>query len=101
MDSMACLNLPGYGYGIRYDYGIFHQVFEDGYQREMCDNWLTRGNPWEIQRRQSLQPIRFYGRSESYLDTEGKLRFRWTEGEIVMAMACDILIPGYDNDYVT
>lgn len=101
MDSLACLNLPGYGYGILYDYGIFHQVLENGGQREHCDNWRRRGNPWEIKRAQHLEPIRFYGRSEPYRDSAGRLRYRWVGGEIVMAMACDILIPGYGDDYVT
>jgi len=101
MDSMACTKLPGYGYGIRYDYGIFHQVIEDGYQREECDNWLRRGDPWEIQRRDGLQPIRFYGRTESYTDIEGRLRHRWVDGELVQAMPCDILIPGFGGGYVT
>ncbi len=101
LDSMACCNLPGYGYGIRYDYGIFHQVLENGYQREHCDNWMRRGNPWEIQRRPVEQPIRFYGRSEPYTDADGETRYRWVDGEIVIAVACDILIPGFGDDYVT
>ncbi|MFH0726418.1 MAG: glycogen/starch/alpha-glucan phosphorylase [Pseudomonadota bacterium] len=101
MDSMACQNLPGYGYGIRYDYGIFHQVLENGYQRENCDNWLRRGSPWEIKRRRHLMEVRFYGRSESYLDGIGTLRYRWVDGEVVMAMASDILVPGFGDDYVT
>ena len=101
MDSMACCNLPGFGYGIRYDYGIFHQVIENGYQLEHSDNWLRRGSPWEIERRQYLMPVRFYGRSEAYIDPQGRQRFRWVDGETVMAMACDILIPGYGDAYVT
>jgi glycogen phosphorylase len=101
LDSFACGKLPGYGYGIRYDYGIFHQTLEDGYQRERCDNWVRRGDPWEIQRRERLVPVRFYGRSETYADRNGRLRYRWAGGEIVLAMACDILIPGYGSDYVT
>ncbi len=101
MDSFACMKLPAYGYGIRYDYGIFHQILEDGYQREQCDNWVRRGDPWEIQRRERLAPIRFFGRSEAYIDHDGVRRYRWTDGEIVLAMACDILVPGYGNDYVT
>jgi starch phosphorylase len=101
LDSMACQRLPGYGYGIRYDYGIFHQVLDNGYQREQCDNWLRRGNPWEIQRREHLQPIRFYGRSESYRSPDGRIRYRWVDGEVVLAMACDILVPSYGHDYVT
>ena len=101
MDSMACCNLPGYGYGIRYEFGIFHQVLENGFQREQSDNWLRRGCPWEFQRHQHLMPVRFYGRSEAYTDAQGRQRFRWVEGEVAMAMACDILIPGYGDDYVT
>ena len=101
MDSIACMKLPGYGYGIRYDYGIFHQLLENGYQREECDNWLRRGNPWEIQRRDNVQPVRFYGRSASYFDENGALRFRWVDGEVVLAMACDVLIPSFGGDYVT
>ena len=101
MDSIACRDLPGYGYGIRYDYGIFHQIIENGYQREQSDNWLRRGNPWEIQRSNNLQPVRFYGQNESYRDEEGRLRYRWVGGEVVMAMACDILVPGFGDAYVT
>lgn len=58
----------GYGYGIRYDYGIFHQVIKDGYQTEESDNWMRRGNPWEIKRRVSLYKISFFGRSEAYTE---------------------------------
>jgi len=101
LDSMACKDLPGYGYGIRYDYGIFHQILENGYQREHCDNWMRRGNPWEIERNPLKQPIRFYGRSESYVDDDGNLRYCWTGGDVVMAVACDIMIPGFGDDYVT
>ncbi len=101
MDSMACRRLPGYGYGIRYDFGIFHQVLEDGWQREQSDNWMRRGNPWEIQRSNHLVPIRFFGRSQAYVDALGRRRFRWVEGEVVMAMACDILVPGMADHYVT
>jgi starch phosphorylase len=101
MDSFACRKLPGYGYGIRYDYGMFHQVFEDGYQKELCDNWVRYGTPWEIQRYERQVPVRFYGKTESFRDGNGNLRFRWVGGEVVMAMACDILVPGFDVAYVT
>jgi len=101
MDSLACLDLPGYGYGIRYDYGIFHQVLEHGWQKEQSDNWRRRGNPWEIQRRNHLVPVRFHGRTETFADSLGRTRRRWVEGEVVMAMACDILVPGFGDDYVT
>lgn len=101
MDSMATQRIPGYGYGIRYDYGIFHQVIENGYQREQCDNWLRRGSPWEIQRHEVLLPVNYYGKSEPYTDMEGRIKYRWIPGETVMARACDILIPGYGGQYVT
>ena len=101
MDSIASLDLPGYGYGIRYDYGIFHQVIDNGYQREQADNWRRQGTPWEIQRRNYLLPVRFFGRTETYRDEEGRQRYRWVDGEVVMAKACDILVPGYGDDHVT
>jgi starch phosphorylase len=101
MDSLACLDLPGYGYGIRYDYGIFHQTIENGWQREQCDNWARKGTPWEIRRGEYLRPVRFYGRTETYTDAAGRVCHRWVDGEIVMAMACDILVPGYGDDFVT
>ncbi len=101
LDSMACLRIPAYGYGIRYDYGIFHQVLEDGYQREQCDNWLRRGSPWEIQRMEVLMSVGYYGRSEAYTDLDGCIRYRWIPGETVMARACDFLVPGYGGRFVS
>ncbi|RMD70045.1 MAG: glycogen/starch/alpha-glucan phosphorylase [Gammaproteobacteria bacterium] len=96
LDSMATLGLPGYGYGIRYEYGLFHQRIEDGQQVEQPDNWLRYGNPWEFPRPELLYPVRFGGQVH-----EGEpLRFYWTGGEIVMAMAYDLLIPGYRNGVV-
>jgi starch phosphorylase len=64
LDSMASLRIPGYGYGILYDYGIFYQNIVNGYQEESCDNWRRLGSPWEIVRREHLYEIGFYGRSE-------------------------------------
>ncbi len=101
MDSLACLNYPGYGYGINYDYGIFHQTIEDGWQREQCDNWVRKGTPWEIRRNEYLNPVRFYGRTETYTDAAGRECFRWVDGEVVMAMGCDILVPGFGDAFVT
>lgn len=98
MDAMASLKIPGYGYGIRYDYGIFFQTIVDGYQVERCDNWLRYGNPWEIMRRKYLYEVKFYGRSERYTDSGGNVRYRWVDTDNIMAMACDMLIPGFDND---
>ena len=100
MDSMATLKIPGYGYGIRYDYGIFFQNIVNGYQVEKADNWLRYGNPWEIKRRKNLYTIKFYGRSQVYTDSKGNLRYRWVDTENIMAVACDILVPGFENDNV-
>jgi starch phosphorylase len=101
LDSIASLRIPGYGYGILYDYGIFYQNIVNGYQEESCDNWRRQGNPWEIIRREILYEINFYGRSEAYLDAEGNQRYRWVDTQNVMAMPCDILIPGYGCNHVT
>ncbi len=101
MDSIACRDLPGYGYGIRYDYGIFHQVIENGYQREQSDNWMRLGSPWEIRRLRSATVVRFYGHTETVTDPDGRVRWRWVGGETVVATAHDILIPGYGDDFVT
>ena len=100
MDSMACLNISGYGYGIRYDYGIFHQNIVNGYQVEECDNWLRKGNPWEIARRNFLYAVHFYGRSEQYTGRDGRVRYRWADTDTINAMACDTLIPGYGTETV-
>ncbi|MBU2499303.1 MAG: glycogen/starch/alpha-glucan phosphorylase [Proteobacteria bacterium] len=100
MDSFATLKLPAYGYGIRYDYGIFYQVLEDGFQVEKCDNWLRHGNPWEFERPEHLYEVKFYGHVREYVDEQGRFCHRWEKTENIMAMACDTLIPGYGNDHV-
>ncbi|MFH1122657.1 MAG: glycogen/starch/alpha-glucan phosphorylase [Pseudomonadota bacterium] len=100
MDSFATLKLPAYGYGIRYDYGIFYQVLEDGFQVEKCDNWLRHGNPWEFERPEHLYEVKFYGHVTEYVDEQGRFCHRWEKTENIMAMACDTLIPGYGNDHV-
>ncbi len=96
LDSMATMQLPGYGYGIRYEYGIFRQGIYDGYQVEHPDNWLRYGNPWEIPRPEVLFPIHFGGRVITYRDEEGDTRSHWVDTDEVMAMAFDTPIPGYD-----
>ena len=101
LDSMATLQLPAYGYGIRYDYGIFYQYIVNGYQQEQSDNWMREGTPWEIQRPEVMYPVHYYGRSESYRDAQGRVRHRWVDTESVLAMASDILVPGYGGEYVT
>lgn len=93
LDSLATLGLPGRGYGIRYDYGMFRQNIVDGQQRESPDYWLEYGNPWEFQRHNTRYKVRFGGR----LQHEGA-RVRWIETEEIVAMAYDQIIPGFDTD---
>jgi glycogen phosphorylase len=100
LDSAATLSLPVYGYGIRYEYGIFWQQIENGFQIEQPDNWLRYGNPWEIPRHDAIFPVKFYGRSQSYVDDKGVTRYDWVETEDVWAMAYDMPIIGYGNDTV-
>ena len=101
MDSIARLRLPGYGYGIRYDFGIFYQVLKNGYQQEKSDNWMRRGNPWEIVRFETIYTVKFHGRTETYQDIHGNIKYRWMDTQDVMARACDILVPGIGDDFVT
>jgi len=100
LDSMATLRLPGYGYGIRYEYGMFHQCIENGQQVEHPDNWLRYGNPWEFPRAEVLYPVKFYGHDVSYCDEHGVTRHHWVDTEEVMAMAYDTPIPGYNTNTV-
>lgn len=100
LDSMATLGIPGYGYGIRYDYGIFYQKIIDGYQVERPDMWLRFGNPWDIIRPNVMYPVNFYGESVPYSDESGNLRFKWENTQKVMAVAYDMPVPGYKNDVV-
>lgn len=95
LDSMATLNLPGYGYGIRYEYGMFQQQIEDGRQVEHPDNWLRYGNPWEFGRPEVLYQVKFHGRVTEYKDEHGNVRHQWMDTDDVMAMAHDTPIPGY------
>ncbi len=97
LDSMATQCISGYGYGIRYDYGMFHQVIENGSQVERPDNWTQRGNPWEFDRSRFLHEVNFFGRSHTWVDDQGRLRHDWVETEKVLAMACDLLVPGFQN----
>jgi starch phosphorylase len=91
LDSMATLGLAAYGYGIRYDYGIFTQVLQDGWQVEEPDDWLRYGNPWEKARPEYTIPVQFYGRVD-----DG----RWVDTQTVLAMPFDSPVPGYANNCV-
>ncbi len=100
LDSMATLQLPGYGYGIRYDYGMFRQEIHNGEQIEHPDTWLCYGNPWEFGRPEVLYPVKLYGRIVEYADEHGEARYQWVDTEEVMAMAYDTPVPGCDNSTV-
>ncbi len=100
LDSMASLNIPGYGYGIRFEYGMFRQKIEDGRQVELPENWLAHGNPWEFPRPEVSYRVRFGGRVLEYQDATGRRHFDWIEGDVVMAQAYDTPIPGFHNDTV-
>ena len=100
LDSAATLGIPFYGYGIRYEYGIFRQRIVDGAQSENPDNWLRYGNPWEVPRPDVLYPVKFYGRVEHVKDDDGRGRYRWVDTEDVYAMAYDLAVPGFRNDVV-
>ncbi|MHB1228663.1 MAG: glycogen/starch/alpha-glucan phosphorylase [Desulfurivibrionaceae bacterium] len=100
LDSLATLGVPAYGYGIRYEYGLFFQRIVDGFQVEHPDNWLRYGTPWEYERPTNLYPVQYYGRVQRYRNNKGELRTEWIETEEIMAMACDVLVPGFNNDNV-
>jgi starch phosphorylase len=95
LDSMATNDIPAIGYGIRYEFGIFRQEIRDGFQLEKPDNWLYRGNPWEVSRPEEMVPVGFYGFCESYIDPAGRTRRRWRDRDVVMALPHDTPVPGY------
>lgn len=100
MDSLATLELPAIGYGIRYEFGIFDQKVESGWQIEQGDDWLRRGNPWEIAHLELHVPVQFYGRVRQIQDSSGNLRSQWVETEEVIGVPHDMPILGYDNNTV-
>jgi len=100
LDSLATMSVPAYGYGIRYEYGIFRQNIVDGAQVEIPDNWLRYRNPWELDRQEHLHTVKFYGRVITTINKHGKLVREWVDTEDVMAMAYDTPIPGYETHNV-
>ncbi len=100
LDSMATIGLPGYGMGIRYEYGMFKQKIENGWQVEHPDNWLRYGNPWEFPRPEVLYPVKFHGRVVQHNDDLGNIRCHWIDTDDVMAMAYDTPVAGYGLDTV-
>ncbi|TRY58455.1 hypothetical protein DNTS_002074 [Danionella cerebrum] len=95
LDSMASLGLAGYGYGIRYEFGIFNQKIANGWQIEEADDWLRYGNPWEKARPEYMRPVHFYGRTEHHPDG-----VKWVDTQVVLALPYDTPVPGYRNNVV-
>jgi starch phosphorylase len=99
LDSMATMDIPGTGYGIRYEYGMFKQSINQGQQVENPDNWLRYGNIWEFQRPESTYTVQFFGNLVEFY-TEKGIEHHWVDAEHVVAMAYDVPIPGYDTQTV-
>jgi starch phosphorylase len=95
IDSLATLEVPAVGYGIRYEFGIFHQEIIDGWQIEKTDKWLRFGNPWELIRPEWAVSVKFGGTTEQYIDEHERLRVRWVPHRIVNGVPYDTLILGY------
>ncbi|MEY3297683.1 MAG: glycogen phosphorylase [Cyanobacteriota bacterium] len=95
MESMASLQIPAIGYGIRYEFGIFDQQIRDGWQVEITDKWLQYGNPWEIAHPESAVTVGFGGHTEGYIDSDGRFRKRWLPAKQVKGIPYDTPIPGY------
>jgi starch phosphorylase len=100
LDSCATLSLPVVGYGIRYNYGMFHQRIDNGYQVEEPDPWLREGFPWEVERYEFAQTVKFGGHSSTYADAAGVTRYRWEGTQDVLAIPYDVPVPGYRNEIV-
>jgi len=95
LESMATLDVPAIGYGLRYEFGIFDQEIRDGWQVEIADKWLRRGNPWEIAIPEIAYQVKFGGRTESFTDGQGRYRVRWIPDRIVNGTPCDMAGIGY------
>jgi starch phosphorylase len=100
LDSMATLELPAVGYGIRYEYGIFKQIIDHGCQIEEPDNWLRKGNPWEIMRPERERVVHFYGNTRVPRNCKKQYKKEWVNTEDVLAMPYDTPVPGYKTENV-
>src|SRR5574340_336090 len=100
LDSLATLAIPAYGYGIRYEFGIFDQEIRNGYQVERPEEWLRFGSAWEIPRGDACVPVSFYGRTEHGVDGKGRLQVRWVDARHVLGMPYDVPITGHGNQTV-
>ncbi len=100
LDSCATLGLPVTGYGLRYHFGMFHQHIENGYQVEDPDQWMRDGHPWEVERPEYTQTVRFGGKTEHFADQQGKPHTRWVDTCDVLAVPYDVPVSGYRNQMV-
>jgi len=98
MDSLATLEIPAVGYGIRYEFGIFDQEIRDGWQQEITDKWLNWGNPWELRRPEICFNVKFGGHTETYSDEQGRYHVRWQPESVVNGIAYDTPIVGYQTN---
>ncbi|HLH41702.1 MAG TPA: glycogen/starch/alpha-glucan phosphorylase [Bryobacteraceae bacterium] len=100
LDSLATLGMPGFGYGINYEYGLFRQEIDAGYQREKPDNWLARNSPWQIQRPDEACVVPVYGHVEHGVDRRGAYNPMWMDWKVLIGTPFDMLIPGYGGKTV-
>ena len=100
LDSMATLGIPAYGYGIRYEHGLFKQGLDDGWQVERPEDWLAFGNPWEFERAELVYPIRLYGQVREERDAAGQRVRVWEGGQRVLAVAYDTPVVGWGGRHV-
>ncbi len=98
MDSLATLDLPAVGHGLRYEFGIFDQEIRDGWQVERTDRWLRKGFPWEIRRYEIEHTVGFGGRTEHHTDEHGRLQVRWLPERVVKGIPYDVPVAGYGTD---
>lgn len=95
LDALATAKVPAIGYGLRYEYGIFDQEIQDGWQVEVTDTWLRNGNPWEVERPEKAVQVPLGGTTEAYLDEQSQYRVRWVPAETIRGIPYDTPIPGY------
>jgi len=95
MDSLATLQIPAIGYGLRYEFGIFSQQIQDGWQTERSDHWLRLGYPWEFARPEITFEVKLGGHTETHTDAAGRLQVRWIPARRLLGTPCDTLVQGY------
>jgi starch phosphorylase len=100
LDSLATMRIPAIGYGIRYEFGIFRQTFQDGWQVEEADDWLRRGNPWEFSHPEMAIEVGFGGRTEGHTDPDGRYRVCWHPERAIVGVPYNTMVPGYGSGAV-